>query len=162
MNLYLDWVLWYDEIFGIDVIQTKYKWNICPWHSIIFCTFYRISHLNSSVSVISSCSVKIKTCTTSAIIVGHIEVTFSVDILSRRTRKQRRTAAWTHGITCGSRRQLLNCSWISGIYFWYWSFSLQKITKANFFSRRAFCSYSCSFDVKMLRLPVGAMERRSV
>lgn len=66
--------------------------------------------LNSSVSVISSCSIDKKTWTISAIIVGHSDVTFSGDILSNITRKHKRTAACTHGITCGSRKQVDNCS----------------------------------------------------
>ena len=49
---------------------------------------------------------------------------------------------------------------ISGIYLWYWSISLQRMTKASLFSNWALCSYSCSRLEKMLREPLWAMDTR--
>lgn len=49
---------------------------------------------------------------------------------------------------------------ISGIYLWYWSLSLQRMTKASLFSNWALCSYSCSRLEKMLKEPLWAMDTR--
>ncbi len=42
---------------------------------------------------------------------------------------------------------------MSGICFWYWSTSEQKMTKARRLRRRDRCSSSCSLLEKMLRDP---------
>lgn len=36
------------------------------------------------------------------------------------------------------------------------------MTNASFFSSMAFCSYSCSLEVKILKLPVWATDKRPV
>lgn len=67
-------------------------------------------YLNSSLSAFSSCSMAKNTWTISAMIVGHNEVTWSGDMRSNSTRKQRNTAACTDGTTDGKRRLFANCS----------------------------------------------------
>lgn len=69
-----------------------------------------MTYLRSSLSLLSSCSICKKTCTISAIMMGHNEVTWSGDMRSNITRKHKKTAACTDGPR-GTRRKLLaNCS----------------------------------------------------
>lgn len=127
------------------------------------------------------------TWTNSLTMTGQSEVACWGETRRRSTRKQRNTCAWIEGITCGKRRlsasrsikeikinlksyrcveDSINC-WInekpciSGMYLWYWSISLQSITKASLFRSCALCSYSCSFDEKMLMLLLWASETLS-
>lgn len=48
--------------------------------------------------------------------------------------------------------------WMSGICFWYWSTSEQKMTNAKRFKRRARCSSSCSLLENRLSEPDWEME----
>lgn len=60
------------------------------------------THLNSSVSVVNSCSIWVNTWTISLIIIGQSEVTWCEDIRRSRTRKHKKTWAWTEGTTWGN------------------------------------------------------------
>jgi hypothetical protein len=73
--------------------------SIINWHDKSI-----ITYLNSSVSVLNSCSICQNTCTISLIMIGHSEVTCCGVIRNRSTRKQRKTCAWTDGTTWGNRR----------------------------------------------------------
>jgi hypothetical protein len=73
--------------------------SIVNWHKKSF-----ITYLNSSVSVLNSCSICKNTCTISLIMIGHSEVTCCGDMRNSSTRKQRKTCAWTDGTTWGNRR----------------------------------------------------------
>lgn len=89
----------------------------CKWFLFVRTSLMRklnkfnvITHLNSSVSVISSCSIARKTWTISAMMMGQSEVTWSGESLRSSTRKHRKTAAWTEGTIWGRRRLFASCS----------------------------------------------------
>lgn len=63
-----------------------------------------LTYLNSSLSVLSSCSIYRKTWTSSLTITGHKDVACCGDILNSKTRKHRNTCAWIDGITWGRRK----------------------------------------------------------
>lgn len=88
----------------VDQSQTAQKYcNIickCGMKRIVFNYFY----LNSSVSRRNSCSNCERTWTVSATTDGHREATCCWDVRRRRTRKQRKTWAWTLGQVEASRR----------------------------------------------------------
>jgi len=76
----------------------KVKLNVTYMYSDTSITTY----LNSSVSVLNSCSIWRNTCTISLIIIGHSEVTCCGDMRKSSTRKQRNTCAWMDGTTWGN------------------------------------------------------------
>ena len=121
--------------------------------------YYLVSnYLNSGLSMDNSCSMLEKIITISVMISGQRKVTWTADMRSRITRKQRNTAVCTSGETGTERRHSESLSVMSGICLWYWSTSEQKITQASLLSSRARCSCSNSLLLNRL-IPVNNFSK---